>query len=91
MQVCRHRRIAAGAVAAAMLAACQPSPEPAPEPPVVAAAPAPAMQGGSLEPSTLIALDLSHDGLPPEPAPRSRGGAFGVGIRPGVAASGISP
>lgn len=89
MQACRHLLVALGALAAAMLAACQPSPEPAPKQPVVVAAPAPAVHGGSLEPSTLIAMDLSHDGVAPEP--RSGGGAYGIGIRPGLAASGISP
>ena len=91
MRVCRHLRIASGAAAAAMLAACAPSPEPAPKPPVAVAAPVPAAHGGSLEPSTLIAMDLAHDGVAPEPAPHDRGGAFGIGIRPGSAASGISP
>lgn len=89
MQACRRLRVALGAVAAAMLAACQPSPEPAPRQPDVAATPAPAVHGGSLEPSTLIAMDLSHDGVAPEP--RGGGGAYGIGIRPGLAASGISP
>ena len=90
MNVCRHLRIAWSALPVALLWGCEQGSPPAAPPPAVAATPAPGPGGGSLEPSTLIAMDIPHEGAP-DTAPRSHGSAIGIGIRPGSAASGISP